>query len=96
MVAVGATMSPWTPLIAAASVGAFGLYLWFLSQFEGWQTRIVVVFATILTAALGWIWITMGVGMVVPHNAEEGGDTLPATAKMTKQLRKRLVILPVL
>jgi hypothetical protein len=54
--AMEATMSPWTPLISVASTGAFGLYLWFLSHFEGWQTRIVVVFATLLAAGLGWIW----------------------------------------
>jgi DNA segregation ATPase FtsK/SpoIIIE-like protein len=72
LVAVEATMSPWTHLIAAASAGAFGLYLWFLSQFEGRQTRIFVVLGTLLAIVSGWMWTTMGVEMVVLALASGG------------------------
>ena len=58
-------MSPWTLLIAAASAGAFGLCVWLLSLLEGWLIRAVFVLGTFLAFALGWIWITMGVEIVV-------------------------------
>lgn len=58
-------MNPWTPLIVAASAGAFGLCVWFLSLLEGWLIRTVVVLGTFILGGLGWLWVTKGAGMVV-------------------------------
>lgn len=55
----------WIPFVLAATFCALCFFAWILSLFEGWQTRIFIVFTTLLVAGLGWIWINMGGGMVV-------------------------------
>jgi flagellar biosynthesis GTPase FlhF len=65
-------MSPWAPLIAAAIACAVILYLWFLRQFEDRKIQGRIVLGTLLVIVSGWMWITMGVGMVVLALASGG------------------------